>query len=215
MQQNLLDGLANKTVTKTELLKKAIEDQNLIPALIDGTSSSKASIRYGCSSVLMELSSRQPEQLYQYWNKIVELLDSNYRILIWNAMAVIANLTWVDTEKKFEGIFDKYYCNLNSEYMVTVANLVGNSATIGLAKPYLAPKIAAELLKVENLSLTPHLTEECKRVIAEHAIKTFDTIFDYLEDKEQVVNFVKRQLDSPRASLKREAEKFNAKRKIA
>ncbi len=138
----------------------------------------------------------------------MKLLDSKYRILTWNAMAVIANLTVVDVDRAFDAIFGKYYSFLNDEYMVTVANVVGNSAKIASAKPYLVQKITAELLKVEEISVTPHLTEECKRVIAEHAIKAFDVFFDKVEAKAKVISFVKRQLESPRASLRREAERF-------
>jgi hypothetical protein len=204
----LLEGLANKTLSKKELLQKAQANPNLIPGLIEGTASPKASILYGCGAVLMELSEKQPQQLYPYWDKFVELLDSKYRILLWNAMAVIANLTKVDIDGKFEGIFDKYYSNFNSEYMVTVANLVGNSKTIALSKPNLIPKITAELLKIENLALTPHLTSECKLVIAEAAVEAFDGFFDKVEDKGAVVAFVRRQLGSSRASLVRQAQGF-------
>jgi len=92
--------------------------------------------------------------------------------------------------------------------MVTVANVVGNSGTITLAKPYLIPKITDELLKVQDISTGPHLTEECKRVIAQHAIKTLDLVFDRIDQKERVISFVKVYLDSPRKKLRTTAENF-------
>jgi len=85
---------------------------------------------------------------------------------------------------------------------------VGNSAKIALAKPYLIPKITNELLKVENIATTPHLTEECKRVIAEHAIKSFALFFDEIEQKEKVISFVESHVDSPRKSLGKAVEEF-------
>jgi len=123
-------------------------------------------------------------------------------------MAIIANLTKVDNDGKFEAVFDKYYSFINDEYMVTVANLVGNSGKIALAKPHLTEKITDELLKVEYISIIPHLTEECKRVIAEHAIKSFDMFFYQIEQKDKVIAFVERQLQSSRKTLRDEAEKF-------
>jgi hypothetical protein len=92
--------------------------------------------------------------------------------------------------------------------MVTVANVVGHSGKIALAKPYLANKITNELLRVENISTTPHLTEECKRVIAEKAIESFDLFFDKIEQKEKVISFVKRHRNSKRPALRAEAENF-------
>jgi hypothetical protein len=180
--------------------------------LLKGTSSSKAAIRYGCAKVLMDLSEKYPEKLYPHIDNFIELLDSKYRILTWNAMAIIANLTKVDRDLKFDAIIDKYYSFLNNEYMVTVANVVGNSAKIALAKPYLVQRITTELLKVENIKLTPHLTPECKRVIIEHTLKSLDVFFEKIEAKEQVVSFAKKQLDSTRTSLRKEAQSFLEKR---
>jgi hypothetical protein len=136
------------------------------------------------------------------------LLDSKYRILVWNAMAIVANLTRVDRDRKFDAVFSKYYGFLNDPYMVTVANVVGNSCKIASAKPYLVQKITSELLKVENLSTTPHLTAECKRVIAEKAIEYFDVFFDRIEAKDKVVSFVKRNQNSSRKSLRTKAGNF-------
>ena len=144
-------------------------------------------------------------------DSFINLLDSKYRILTWNAMAIIANLAKVDADKKFDAIFDKYYSFLDDAYMVTVANVVGNSAKIALAKPYLAQKITKELLKVENISTTPHLTEECKRVIAEHAIKSFALFLSDIEQKEKVISFVAKHRNSSRKTLRKAAEDFLTK----
>ncbi len=170
--------------------------------------SPKATIRYGCGSVLMDLSEKHPDSLYAYMDRFIALLDNKHRILTWNAMAIIANLSSVDVNNKFDGIFDKYYGYLNDEYMVTVANVVGNSAKIASAKPYLADRIAAELLKVQDLKVTPHLTEECKLVIAEHTVKTFNTLIKYTQNKKVLLDFAKKHQNSHRISLKKEAQIF-------
>ena len=210
MADELLVKLADKSLTKEGLRRRVEQDFGLLPVLLEGTGSAKAAVRYGCAKVLMDLSAEHPEQLYPYMDSFIALLDSKYRILTWNALAIIANLAAVDGDKKFDAAFDKYYGFLDNEYMVTVANTVGNSAKIALAKPYLIPRITAELLKVENVSLTPHLTEECKRVIAEHAVKTFDLFFDKLGEKEkkEVLGFVERQLNSSRTTLSAKAAGF-------
>jgi len=208
VEPGLVQKLGDKSISKKELLQRLEQNSDLLLEVLAETSSPKAGIRYGCGKVLMDFSEAHPERLYPHFGAFVKLLDSRYRILTWNAMAVIANLAVVDVDRAFDAVFDKYYSFLNDEYMVTVANVVGNSAKIASAKPYLVQKITAELLKVEGISVTPHLTEECKRVIAEQAIKAFDVFFDKIEAKARVISFVKRQLDSPRASLRREAECF-------
>jgi len=199
-------------MTKEELFQKVKQDSDILPEVLNGISSSKAAIRYGCAKALMDFGEEHPQRLYPYMDYFIDLLDSKYRILIWNAMAIIANLAKVDKDRKFDAIFDKYYSFLNDEYMVTVANVVGHSGKIALAKPHLIQKITNELLKVENISTTPHLTEECKKVIAEKAIKSFDLFFDRIDAKAKVISFVKRHLDSPRKTLKTEAENFLMRR---
>jgi hypothetical protein len=208
MEHRLLQQIQNKSITKQDLFRKVEKNVSLLPVVLDGVSSPKAAVRYGCASVLMDLSKAYPEKLYPHIDFFVALLDSKYRILVWNSMATIANLARVDKDKKFDAIFTKYFSFLNDEYMVTVANVVGNSSKIALAKPYLAQKIADELLKVESISTSPHLTEECKKVIAEKAIESFDVFFNQIKDRKKVVDFVKGQLNSPRKTLKTKAENF-------
>lgn len=206
MESRLLQRLVNKSITREELVQKVKQDFDILPEVLSGISSSKAATRYGCAKVLMDLSEEYPEKLYPYMDSFIGLLDSKYRILTWNAMAIIANLARVDKDKKFDAIFDKYYGFLNDEYMVTVVSVVGHSGKIALAKPYLIQKITNELLKVENILITPHLTDECKRVIAEKALESFDQFFDRIDNKEKVICFAKKHLDSPRRTLKTEAE---------
>lgn len=210
MESELLRKLADDSITKEELLDKVKRDFDLLSQVLDGVSSSKAAVRYGCAKVLMDLSEECPEKLYPYFEFFADLLGSKYRILTWNAMAIIANLAKVDRNSKFDAIFDKYYGFLDDEYMVTVANVVGHSGKIARAEPQLTQKIADELLGVESISTTQHLTEECKRVIAEKTIESFDLFFDRIVAKDKVISFAKRQLDSPRKTLRTKAEKFVA-----
>lgn len=211
MENNLLDKLLDKSISKEQLLEKVKQDSKLIPEIVNGMNSSKAAIRYGCGKVLMDLSERNPKKLYPYFDFFVKLLDSKYRILTWQAMAIIANLTCIDIDGKFDSIFEKYYSFINDEYMVTVANLVGHSGKIACYKPNLIPKITKYLLKIEHIKTTPHLTDECKRVIAESAINSYDMFFNRIENKEEVFSFVKKHINSPRKSLKIKAENFTDK----
>lgn len=211
MESNLLQKLADKSMTKAELLRRVEADFTMLPEVLGGLSSQKASIRYGCANVLVDLSLAHPRELYPHMDAFKDLLNSEHRILVWSAMAILANLTKVDREKKFDAVFDKYYGFLNDEYMVTAANVVGNSGKIASAKSYLVPKITRELLKVEGIRTTPHLTDECRRVICEKAIKSFEVFFDKVDSKDKVIAFVKRQRGSPRKTLRTEAERFLAK----
>jgi len=188
----LLLGLEDKTLTKGMLHRIVEHNFDLIPILVKGMYSLKPSVRYGCGKVLMDLSEIHPEKMYQNIDSFIDLLDSKYRIITWNSMAIIANIAKVDKEKKIDTIFQKYINFLKDEYMITVANTIENLGKIALAKPYLIQKITTEILRVENIKLTPHLTEECRRVIAEKAIGSIDQFFNNIQEKKKVLSFVER-----------------------
>jgi hypothetical protein len=204
----LLLGLEDKTLTKGMLHRIVEHNFDLIPILVKGMYSLKPSVRYGCGKVLMDLSETHPEKMYQNIDSFIDLLDSKYRIITWNSMAIIANIAEVDKEKKIDTIFQKYINFLKDEYVITVANTIENLGKIALAKPYLIQKITTEILRVENIKLTPHLTEECRRVIAEKAIGSFDQFFNNIQEKKKVLSFVERQVKSSRKSLRSKAAEF-------
>jgi len=204
----LLLGLEDKTLTKGMLHRIVEHNFDLIPILVKGMYSLKPSVRYGCGKVLMDLSETHPEKMYQNIDSFIDLLDSKYRIITWNSMAIIANIAEVDKEKKIDTIFQKYINFLKDEYMITVANTIENLGKIALAKPYLIQKITTEILRVENIKLTPHLTEECRRVIAEKAIGSIDQFFNNIQEKKKVLSFVERQVKSSRKSLRSKAAEF-------
>jgi hypothetical protein len=208
MTNEILEKLSNKSITKEEIAEKIQENKNLIPEIIRGISSTKASIRYGCANSLKLISEEKPEILYPYMDFFMELLDSKYRILTWVAMGVLANLAEIDTKNKFDSNVDKYYSFLNDEYMVTVANVVGHSGKIAKAKPHLTQKITNEILKVEKIQITPHLTNECKNVIIEKAISSFDMYYDQIQNKDDVNSFVRRQLKNTRKTVRTKAANF-------
>jgi len=208
MEIDLLKKIESKKISKEKLTKKIEQDFKLLPNIINAMDSNKASIRYGCGKILMDLSEKNPNELYPFMDKFITYLDSKYRIITWQAMAIIANLTKVDKNKKFDEIFEKYYSFINDEYMVTVANVVGHSGKIALVKPDLIPKITEKLLLVENIKTTPHLTKECKLVIAEAAISSFDMFFDKVNQNQKIISFVKKYSNSTRKSLKTKAQEF-------
>ena len=88
----MLQRLAEKTITKKELLEAVESDFTSLPVVIKGVSSPKPTVRYGCASTLVNLSEKHPEKLYPNMDFFISLLNSKRRILVWNAFAAIANL---------------------------------------------------------------------------------------------------------------------------
>jgi hypothetical protein len=111
----------------------------------------------------------------------------------------------VDSEKKFEKIFKKYFSSISGPVMITAANVIKSASKIALAKPELTERITMEILKVEKAK---YETEECRNVAIGHSIESFAKFFDQIKDKQLVVIFVNKQTKNTRNAVRKKAEKF-------
>jgi hypothetical protein len=200
----MLEDIGKKSVSVESIAKKVVNDNKLLDDLKENASSHNAVIKYKSLKVLMYLGEQQPNILYPEWDFFVKLLDNENTFLRTIGSTVIANLTRVDTENKFENIFDKYYSLLEDESMINAANIAGYSGIIAKAKPHLQNKITDKLLDIDN---TRH-SSECKNIIKGKAILSFYEYIGEVEDKTKIIQFVKNELKNPRSATKKKAEKF-------
>jgi hypothetical protein len=187
----------------TEIVKKAVKNEHLLSELLQNLLSNKDEVRYPSFNVVLVISEEYPEILYTKWNFLIDLLNSknNYHKLI--AIRLIANLTRIDTENKFEKIFEEYYNILEGNKAMTAGHLVGNSGKIAKAKPELQHKITSKLLNIDKL----HRGKQ-KELIKAYAIDAFDEYFIEIEDKKQIIDFVKVQLKSDSPKTRKKAKEF-------
>ncbi len=205
---DLLERLRKKEINAEDTAKNVIENPGLLPEIFNGISSENSRIKFKSAKILRVISEKNPEILYPKMDFFINLLDSENKILKWNAMDVIGNLTSIDSKNKFDKIFKKYYSFLSADSMITVAHVVDNSGKIAKARPQLTQKITSELLKIEKIPTKPPLTQECKNILLGKAILAFDIYFDQIENKDNVISFIKRQKNNTRKATKIKAEKF-------
>lgn len=114
----------------------------------------------------------------------------------------------MDTKKKFEKLFDKYFAFLESQVM-TLARFVAQSAgKIARNKPALQSKITGKLLAVEQSH------QKQKELIKTDVISSFDLYFDESEKKEEILAFVAKQTKSSSPKTKKAATAFLKKYKL-
>jgi len=205
---DILKRLGKKEIKAEDIAKNVIKDLGLLPEIFNGISSENPRIRFKSAKILRVISEKNPEMLYSKMDFFINLLDNENRILKWNAIDVIGNLTPIGSKNNFDEIFKKYYSFLSAESMITIAHVVDNSGKIAKAKPHLTEKITSELLKIEKFPTNQHLTQECKDILLGKAILAFGMYFDQIENKDNVISFVKRQLNNTRNATKVKAEKF-------
>lgn len=201
----LLQQIARKDSDKERIADKVIKNPKLLPDILEGLSADNARAKYGCAKVLRVISEEQPDLLYPKFDFFADLLDSDNKIMQWQAIYVLANLPPVDSKGKFEKIFDKYFAPIPGPVMITAANVIGGAAKIALAKPKLTEKITKKLLKVEKAK---YQTTECRNVALGHTIRSFDQFFDQIENKQPVIRLVRKQLRNTRNATRKSAERF-------
>ncbi len=197
--------LSRKGANPDRVADAAARNPEMLDSVLEGLGAKEARIRYGCAKVLMIVSEKRPSALYPRFDFLAGLLESESKILQWNATWILANLAAVDTRNKFEQVFDKYFAPIPGPVMITGANVIGAAARIARVKPSLSNRITAELLKVESAE---YQTPECRNIALGHAIKSFDQFFDLIEDKEPVIRLIRKQLENTRPATRKKAERF-------
>nr|MDO8079254.1 hypothetical protein [Candidatus Freyarchaeota archaeon] len=200
----MLDDLSKKGVNIDSLAKRALEDEKVLSELFEGILSKKDTVRYNSFKVFMLLSEGHPEVLYPKWDFFVELLSSDNTSHRNIAVNILANLTGADKENRFEKIFDQYYSLLDDESVIPAAQLAGKSGKIAKAKPKLQTKITNKLLAIDET----HHEQERKDLIKGYAIESLGEYFEQAENKKEIINFVKKQLNCQSPKTRKIAKEF-------
>ena len=192
------------------IVQDAINDRGNIALLIDTIKTEKGSIKFGCEKTLRIVSEKHPELIYPYFDFFVELLDSENSFLKWGTILTIANLTAVDVNGKFAATFEKYYSFIKGPQIAAAGNVMGSSVRIAENLPELTDRIVAAILKVDEATYIykGEVSSECKNVAYQAAINAFYMLYDRALSKNEIMDFVTRQLENPRAKASAAARKF-------
>ena len=185
-----------------ELMARVSSDPDAIPSML-ATLNEKGTARYKAAKELQLISRANPALLYPYFQVFAKLLDSSSSVVLWNAIIILSNLIQVDTERRFDHIFDRYFSHLWDGKLVTAANILENSGRIAKNRPDIAETITQELLNVDRIPLP---TPECREVARGKALTAFGEYTDILKRNRAAKDFVIRCTNSHRASVKKLAE---------
>jgi hypothetical protein len=185
-----------------EILAKVVEAEKISEAL-EGILSKKDEIRSNSFKILMHVSEEQPEILYPKYGYLANLLDSDNHYQRYISINILANLAVIDTENKFERIFDKYFSSIDGNRTMVAAQAALNAGKIAKAKPNLQKKITERLLNIEK-------THKGKQIdlIKAYVIEAFNEYFAESSDKNEILDFVKAQLESKSPKTRKLAKKF-------
>ncbi len=200
----VLSDLEKKDFNVESMVKKALKDEKVLSAVLKGILSKKDTIRFNSFKVLLTISEENPAVLYPHWDSFADLLisDNAYRKYI--ALYIIANLVRIDTDSKFEEIFDTYYRLLDDEGVIPASHLALNSGKIAKAKPELQTEITSRLLRIDET----HHKPERRDLIKGYIIEAFSEYYEEAADQEEILQFVKDQLESKSPTTRKKAKEF-------
>ncbi len=197
--------LARAALNAPKLAHAAILQPDRLADILAGLEAANPRTKYGCAKALRLIAEERPDLLYPRFDFFAALLDHKNKIFQWDAAFILSRLARVDGEDKFGSIFSKYFAPVPGPVMITAANVIRGAADLAMAKPGLADRIAAEVLKVEDAH---YQTAECRNVAIGHAILSLGEFFDRLQDPQPVLRFVRKQLRNTRPATRKKAEHF-------
>ena len=204
-KQDLFKKLIPKERDLQQIAKMAVRSPEIVNYLISGIKEDNVRIRFGSNNTLLIISEKTPELIYPHFDIFKEYLRSENRIIKWTAILIVANLTVTDNKNKFDNIFNLYFSEITGPVMITAANIVKGAAIIAKAKPYLIKDIINEMFKIINGS---YQTDECFHIVIGHTISSFDKFFTLIDNKKEILDFVRLYINNPRRPTRNKAEKF-------
>ncbi len=183
--------LIGKNVDVESLAKDALNDEELFQELLRGVQSKDGTIRNNSFKSLQVIAEENPQSLYPYWDHFQEMLSSKNNYHKYIAIDILASLTSVDVNNRFERIFDEYYGILAGDKAMAASHVALNSNIIIQNKPGLESRIIDILMSIDDI----HQGKQ-KELIKAYTIETLMKVYPEADDPGKIQEFVRTQLDS-------------------
>ncbi len=192
-----------KNIDVEGLAQDAITNEELFQELLRGARSKDDTTRQNSFKSLQIIAEANPQFLYSEWDYFQEMLSSpnNYHKFI--AIYILASLTSVDDNKKFDEIFDDYFGILAGDKAMTASHVALNSSVIVRNKPELRSRIIDILMSIDDI----HQGKQ-KELIKAYAIEVLMKIHPDVDDRGEIEEFVRTQLESKSPKTRNMAQCF-------
>ncbi len=199
----MIKGLDKKNINFDFYANELLKNKNLLSEYLDGLTSKNQIYMENCFNVLNVVSEKNPDFLYPHWDFFVNHMQSNNNYHKTTSIIIISNLTSVDKKKKFENTFHEFYDNLRSEKTIVPIYLLKYSGRIVNFKPNLEERITNILLNVEQI----HPGKQIE-LVKSAVIESFSKFYSSSKNKEKIISFVEKQLNSKSPKTKKTAKDF-------
>ena len=193
-EQSDIDALAKTVTGNSEAVK----------LVIDGLTFPVETYRYNCNRLIVRVAEISPQDVYPYWDRLGELLDSSNTYHRCSAINILPHLIPADGGSRFDRIFDKLFSRLDDESVIPPCYLARNCPIIASHRPDLVQRIVNELLAID---VTHHKTGR-KDLIKADIILALDQLYGRVENPVELLRFVEAQLNCSSPKTRKAAKAF-------
>jgi hypothetical protein len=161
----------------------------------------KGKERYIWYKLLLDIGKTNPQKLFPFSFQIGEALKSDKPDILYFAIYLTAYIS--KKENFFQSVFDDYISLLSHESVVVAPHTARLMGLIVNNNPQIELKITPILLDIENRARCKN-----KELVKGYTIRTFNDYFKISNSKEDIVVFVKNQLQSKSSVTKKTAKEF-------
>ena len=208
MEKQLSHLLGIKKPDLEPIKKMCLDHAPFRDELVDNLAEKNETLRYNSFLVLNAIAEDQPELLYSYWDTFVVYLKSEKVLQVLAGIELVSRLTAADTENRFEDIADDYFDLIHHPNVIPVRYLLLNCWRIGLSRTQYIPRIKNLIFSIDGIN------QEHIGLLKGDGIIAFSKLWELIEDKEKIIEFVKEQLDSDSPKTIKEAKRFLKERCI-
>ena len=202
----LIEEISVKDVDVDKFVQLAVSDKRARDEIVrQMIAHPHIMVYYHCYYVVDKASRQRPDLFYPYWPEIVALLqhpNSYHRDF---ALTVIANLTQVDHDDLFAGIYDDYFAHINDDKFMTGHCCILNSAKVLRHKSELRERILTLLMDVDHLCT---YTERQKGLLRADILDVLDEVYAEVRDKTRINAFIKESISSISPKTRRKAKEL-------
>ncbi len=162
-------------------------------------------IRYNSFRALKQIAETRPGVLFPHWDFFITQMESTntYHVLV--GIHILADLAAVDTEYRFEKIFERYYGLLNHRSMVVVSHVCLASGRLMKHKPGLMPAIVDKLLDIDRFIEQ----QKHKELIKGAALEAFAEAWPEISRRDEILEYARSLLEAGESPKSRKlARKF-------
>ena len=188
-----------------EAARVVIENGKGIDELNHAISLDNEKLRDASIRTLRIVSERSPELTYNFIYYYDFLLGSLEEFVKWNATYIIANHARVDKSNKIDDqIVNKFNKQLKDKNIKIAAHTASCIWLIAKYQPQYRSQIIDNLVAVDQLERD----EEDREILASKSISALYELWQLADQKEEILGFVNRHVDSSRPGTKKKAEQF-------